>query len=470
MKNNFDYDVIVLGGGPGGTSSAIRLATLGLNVAIVESASFPRAHVGICISDQSLELFSYLDLGDKFQQARFWRRNLTAVNWGETETKLVSQKGFHVDRAILDQLMLNKARAVGVTIYHPAQVLNTVSLQPSGWQIDISKNIGTIMLTGRFIVDAAGRRPALNGPRIKDAPPLVAFYAKWDLEHHPEFDGLIESGEDAWLWYAQTDSNQAIVSIFCDPRQLGSRKAVDLQSIYCHLLEQFDVLDFTRIGRQSTNPLGCDARSQHSGDPVSSCHIRVGDACHSVDPLSSQGVHLALQSGLQAAVIIHTILKKPENTELAIQFYQTRVAEHVNRHADRTRLEYSRVSAVRAETFWHERSGGASMNKFANIPPTTDRPHVQSTLQVTVANDATNELAPVIENHFVEQRQVLKHPNIKGAVAYIHGANLIELLSVLPKKFAYRKMPMYWQNHVSAGTARKIAAWLWDNGVIIEAT
>jgi hypothetical protein len=365
--------------------------------------------------------------------------------------------------------MLRKARAAGVTVYQPARALETQPLKDSGWRTIVANNGGPQVLKGRFIVDAAGRSSAFPGPRIKDSPPLVAVHANWTLKDSPKFDGLIESGEDAWLWYAQTARDRAVVSVFCDPHRLRSKKRGDLQTSYVYLLRQFQVLQSNRFGRQCSDPRGCDATSQHSGDPISDQHIRVGDACLSVDPLSSQGVHLALHSGLQAAIIIHTILKKPENGELAKQFFQMRVAERVSRYTDKTRNEYSRVSAVRPESFWHERAGDATAVESHAIPPLIEPPPKPPPMWVTVSPDATIEQAPVIDGIFVEERQVLRHPNIEGTIAYVDGINLVTLLSVLPQEFSYHNIPARWREHIPITTGSKIASWLWNKRILVEA-
>ena len=58
-----EHDVVILGAGPAGTSAAIRLAQMGLDVGVVERRRFPRSHVGICISDETVALIDYLGLG-----------------------------------------------------------------------------------------------------------------------------------------------------------------------------------------------------------------------------------------------------------------------------------------------------------------------------------------------------------------------------------------------------------------------
>ncbi len=463
------HDVIIVGAGPAGTATAIQLAIMGLNVAIVERYPFPRTHVGICLSDRTLALLQYLGLGDEFHQAQFWQRNLTAVSWGRSETQFVPQPGFHVNRGVLDQLLLNKAEEAGVSVYQPAQMLKTQSLKHSGWQMTIEQAGKRQVLTGQFIVDASGRHSAFRVPTIKDSPSLLAIHAGWELKIVPEFDGLIESGEEAWLWYAQTARDKAVVSVFCDPRHVKSEKHENLQAHYEHLLQQFPLLQPHKMGQQCTETKACDASSYHSADPISNQHIRVGDACISVDPLSSQGVHLALLSALQAAVVVHTILKKPENTELAKQFFNIRMTERIKQFQEKTRNEYSRISIVRPEAFWHERGGNTKVvEPSITLPPTLSEP-AQPHIQVQLSPDTQIEKSPVLDGVFVEEQQVLKHPNIDEAVAYLDGVNLIALLSVLPQKLSYAAIPSLWEKQIAPSQGQKITSWLWEKRILIEA-
>ncbi|HEV7442576.1 MAG TPA: NAD(P)/FAD-dependent oxidoreductase, partial [Steroidobacteraceae bacterium] len=402
MKFAAEHDVVILGAGPGGTSAAIRLAQMGLDVGVVERRHFPRSHVGICISDETVALIDYLGLGREFNNAQFWRRNLTAVRWGDSETRLVPQQGYHVDRAVLDWLMLCRSRSAGARVYQPVQAQEVERLEDSGWGVTIASGERRQLLRARFIVDAAGRRPVIRGARIKDGPPLVSVHANWALRASADFDGLIEAGEDAWLWYAQTARDRAVVSVFCDPRHLRVSRRGGVQAKYSGLLRQFRALRLEQLGEQCSDPQACDATSQHAEDPVGDHYIRLGDSCFSVDPLSSQGVHLALQSGLQGAIVVNTILRKPENTEAAQQFFRMRIAERVGRYTGRTKQEYARVSAMCPNAFWRERAGDVSVVEADGpYPPLEPSPRAPSD-QVAVSSHATLDAAPVIDDVFVQ--------------------------------------------------------------------
>jgi hypothetical protein len=283
-----------------------------------------------------------------------------------------------------------------------------------------------------------------------------------------EFDGLIESGEDAWLWYAQTVHDRAVVSVFCDPRRLRVSKKGGMQAKYSGLLGQFRTLQLEQLGRQCSDPQACDATSHHAEDPIGDHYIRLGDACFSVDPLSSQGVHLALQSGLQGAIVVNTILRKPENTEAAQQFFRMRIAERIARYTGRTQQEYARVSAMCSNAFWHERAGDASeVETYRPHPPLESSPRAPSD-QVAVSPDLTLDAAPVIDGIFVEVRHVVRHPNIDGAIGYVEGVDLARLLSALPPKFAYCDIPKIWRGHIPLATGNRIASWLWNRRILVR--
>jgi flavin-dependent dehydrogenase len=439
---------------------------MGLDVGVVERCRFPRSHVGICISDETLALIDYLGLDHELGRGRFWRRNLTAVKWQDVETRLVPQKGYHLDRALLDQDMLDKARSAGSRVYQPVQVHEVERLDDQGWRVMIASKEGPQLLKARFIVDAAGRRGAIPGARIKDGPPLVALHANWVLDAPAEFDGLIEGGEDAWLWYARTARDRAVVSVFCDPR--GLRAGNGVQAKYRDLLRQFRAGKVEQLGTPCSNAQACDATSHHAEHAIGDHYLRVGDACFSVDPLSSQGVHLALLSGLQGAVTVNTVLRRPENTEAAQQFFRMRIAERIKRYTARTKQEYSVASATRRNAFWHERSADvATPQAQASFRPLKP-PQGEPSGQVAVSPNATFDAAPVIEGSFVQVREVVRHPNIEGSVAYFEGVDLVRLLSALPREFAYRDIPRLWQHHIPSATASRIAQWLWSRRLLVE--
>lgn len=466
MSRTIRHDVVILGAGPAGSAAAIRLAQLGFDVALVERACFPRPHVGICIADETAVLLEFLGVAELFRSSAPWRRALTAVHWGSAGPRFVEQRGYHVDRGKLDQLLLDRASAGGVTIYQPARAMHPPAAREGGYHCDLSVAGVPRRITCAFLMDAAGRRPALPGARTKDGPPLLVLHADWRLRSDAPFDGLIEAGTDAWIWYAQTAKDRATVSVFVDPRRAEFRGGNPLRTKYERLLDQFPVLRSSLTGERCSEPGACNATSSHAVDVVGPYHIRVGDACMTVDPLSSQGVHLALQSGIQSAVIVNTILRRPAAAELAREFYRARIGERVALFSRRMREEYARVAARSRHPFWQERadSGLPGVHSVAELraDPLAGAPG----LRVRVATEAVMSSGPVIVGDFVEQRGLVQHPDLVQPVAFLAGVHLPTLLQDLP--FAIGDLHRYWGYRVGETKAREIARWLWQRRILVE--
>lgn len=457
------HDVVVLGAGPAGTSAAIRLAELGFDVGVVERVPFPRGHVGICISDQTVSLVNALGVAQAFRDAGFCRRFVTAVHWGNDRPRLVPLQGYHVDRAAFDSLMLNRAQSVGAKMYQPANILRIDRPNDSMWGLLLSTEAGLQQISSKFLIDATGRRSAIRSVRVKDSPPLVCIHAMWIPTSEMGFEGYIEAGKNAWLWYAKNGSSSAIVSIFCDPRSLKSTRGGNLQVKYDQLLASFRFRRF--LVEQVSAPRACDASSHHTADPVSDTHIRLGDSCFCIDPMSSQGVHLALQSGMQGAIVVNTVLKKPEQKEVAQRFFRARVASQIARHSERTSQEYGRVSAISTDRFWLERSTDKAIEQ-KNAPKIARLSSARSN-KVAVSTEVTFDIEPVIDGNFVELRPTIRHPDLDGSIRYLGDVDLTTLLTVLPPSFNYDELPDLWQTQIPPTASKLIAAWFWERRVLV---
>ncbi|MBV8496037.1 MAG: FAD-dependent monooxygenase, partial [Gammaproteobacteria bacterium] len=126
-----DTEVLVIGAGPAGTFAAIRLASLGWQVTLVEQSRYPRQKVcGECLGPASLELLDEIGLGADVR--RLAGPSIRQVGWAAADRTIVAEMpacagsryphGCAIGRDILDSLLLERARSQGVDILQPVRV------------------------------------------------------------------------------------------------------------------------------------------------------------------------------------------------------------------------------------------------------------------------------------------------------------------------------------------------------------
>jgi flavin-dependent dehydrogenase len=175
-------DALVIGAGPAGSSTAIRLAQAGWNAVIVEQHEFPRGKVcGECIAAGSLLLLDELGIGPEFR--RVAGPPLRRVGWMSEAGTIVADLpacsvgpypfGRALGRDQLDDLLLRRAKALGVTVLQPAKV-SSIRAEPAGFACDIESMPKSLLTVhASVVIDAHGSWEP--GPALM--PELAA--ARW---------------------------------------------------------------------------------------------------------------------------------------------------------------------------------------------------------------------------------------------------------------------------------------------------
>lgn len=126
MQTNFD--ALIIGAGPAGSSAAILLATAGWSVALIEKQVFPRRKVcGECVAASNLPFLDALGIGDAFasqagpELKRVALMRGTQSVWADLPSAADARHpwGRAIGRETLDTLLLDRARAVGATVLQP---------------------------------------------------------------------------------------------------------------------------------------------------------------------------------------------------------------------------------------------------------------------------------------------------------------------------------------------------------------
>ena len=128
-------DVIVVGGGPGGTTTATMLARKGWRVLLLEREHFPRDHVGESLLPASIPVLEELGALPAIQEAGFlpkwgatmvWGREREPWSWYFKETNQGNPHSYQVWRPRFDQLLLENSRAAGVDAREGHRVLEVL--------------------------------------------------------------------------------------------------------------------------------------------------------------------------------------------------------------------------------------------------------------------------------------------------------------------------------------------------------
>ncbi len=175
---NTSKKVVVMGGGPAGSTAAILLAKAGFKVTLFEKDRHPRYHIGesgILSLPYILQLLDLEErvaaLGCKRKGGVFFDWNERwLINWGET-----GQYTYHVIRSEFDHLLLTRARECGVEVFEETKVEEVVFTDDRASSVIIFNNSQRKEIVCDYLIDATGRAALLARRYLNSQKPLEAF-------------------------------------------------------------------------------------------------------------------------------------------------------------------------------------------------------------------------------------------------------------------------------------------------------
>lgn len=318
----FDYDVIIAGGGPAGSSAAIHLAQRGARVLLAEQKRLPRQKLcGEFISPECLPHFEKLGVSEQMQAAHgaslhstvFYARRGNSVNvpsvwFGDNQLAL------GLSRAEMDQRLLQRAAAAGVTVLEETQVVGLLmnDRRVQGARLKLKGN--EVHYRAPMTIDATGRAGALahrlpsqasRKVRAKARAPLVAF--KVHLEGVRIAPGTCEiyfyrGGYGGLSSIEAGLSNLCFIASARDVRACGADAERVMREVVCQNTRAHHTLaNARRHGEWLAVTLeGFGRRQLVPADGL----IAIGDAASFIDPFSGSGMLMALENGELAARIV----------------------------------------------------------------------------------------------------------------------------------------------------------------------
>ncbi|MBN8247202.1 MAG: tryptophan 7-halogenase, partial [Verrucomicrobia bacterium] len=410
-----------------------RLAQLGFSVVLAEAARFPRRHLGESLTPGVRPLLASFGAASALEGPGVLPVRRLRVHW-ETAPRWREEPEGHgvvVDRGLFDLRLLQQARRQGVRVLQPARVRSR-PWNGRDWILTLDSGRGPGAVRCRFVADASGRRSPFSGPRRRMGHPTVALHAYWRGTSLPD-EPCMEAGPRAWYWGVPLPDGTYNTLVFADRDGLRPRSGdpATLSARFEALLEESSLLKGCRDRRRLTRVAAVDATAWHSEDCVSPASIRVGDAALALDPLSSSGVQKALQSALSGALVINTLLRRPELQSAALAFHRHAVASASERHRRWTSSHYAEAARWRPDPFWTARTADGPASESSAAAPPPRLPSRQECL-VRSAGLEWVEL-PCLGDQFVELRSAVRHPRLDGPVAFVGGWELAPLVRGLPE-------------------------------------
>jgi flavin-dependent dehydrogenase len=457
-------DACVVGAGPAGSTTALRLAQLGHRVILIERARFPRPHVGESLTKGTPILFEMLGLRELWSKLDLVHAPETLVRWDKTEAERLPEAdnsaALTVNRGEFDSLLLKSADVAGVEVIQPTQACRATSCE-SGWQLDIRSDRQIRNIRASYLIDAAGRQSFLPGARVSTLPPTLALCGYLQDSRPPQAT-RIEAIPDGWCWGASVPGKLFSAMVFIDSCTFRQRRPEGLEEFWRSQLAEATLFEDVSKLPVAQPVFALNATTGFTVDSIGPNFVRVGESSFTLDPLSSTGVEKAMQTGYVAAATVHTMITRPERKELSMAFYRARQRETIERHHAWSVDSYRKVVRFGVSPFWRERSRPLTGIQNARLPLRASLPdqNISATTRVRLSGAAQLSKEPCIIDNEVCERTALLHPALGRPVAFVDGIELGCLLSLVPANVDIGTLVTLWSARVSPQRAARVAGWL----------
>lgn len=460
-------DICVIGAGPAGSTFAARMARLGHDVCLIEREAFPRAHVGESLSPGVLPLLDVTGARASVEAAGFSKVRNVLVKWDQAphERHDPGPPGLLVDRGRFDQLLLEHAEALGVRVLQPATVRER-RRDAAGWSLHIETQGRSLELHASFLAEAGGRAAPFPSRRRRTGCRTLALYAYWRGRTLPRAP-RIEAGTDAWYWGVPLPDGSYNTLVFVDVAQFRTRAPRDIGGQFHALIERSELMAGCSGAYLASPVLAMDATPYIDEDSITPFSIKVGEAGLAIDPLSSSGVQKAMQSALAGAIVVNTLLRRPESDDAARRFYRDNLTDACKQHQRWAAAHYATVAARTDSQFWQHRAAGAQLDAPPSLGPDRDLGSHAGT-RVELSPQVTFADRPCIDGDFVAVKPVVCHPDLSRPVAYLGGWELAPLLRQLPAGMTPLELAHSWSSRVPLDSGLAIAGWLLGNGILVR--
>jgi flavin-dependent dehydrogenase len=465
-QNFLETEICIVGGGPAGASVAHQLSLLGYQVLLVERRAFAKKGVAESLPISILPLLDVLSVRDQVEKSSFLNELPPIMRWRSNDSDLQQtvKPSFQVDRGYFDQILLSQAEKVGAKILRSVNVRKPkFNASSKIWEIPIIDKKNEFLLKAEFLVDASGRHSILSAKKQAYSAVTLALSACW--KSSLPLASRIEAGQTEWYWAGALPNHSYNITVFIDKEQFLREKRCSWIDLYKSLLAKSELFPEFLKGELVSEPSFRDATAYFDSNIVDTNYIKVGEASLSLEPLSSQGIALAITSALQASIVVNTLKKHPQDSQLAVDFYVARQQETITR-SQKTAASFYQESRYQESLFWKKRSQIKNDKQiFLNISDNNDI--IDSSYKICLAHEVKIVNLPTIEGNFIIATPAINHPLLDRPVAYLGNIAIVPLLKYILPMQTVMQIILQWSHFLPVEQCWAIMEWLWKKRIIV---
>ncbi len=335
MGANGKRPVVVVGGGPAGSTAALCLRRLGHEVIVYERFKFPRHRIGESLLPGTCAILTRLGVFDRIEAAKFPIKRAATFIWGGDRppwsftfstpktAPWVFDHAYQVTRAEYDQILLNAAAERGAQV-HEATEVTDIDLGANGGPVTVAwKNgSGEGRVEADWLIDASGARgmvnQKLNLRRFDEYYKNMAVYSyfKGGKRYKGDLEGNIFSvtWKEGWMWIIPLKDDVYSVGIVTGIESNAKIREMGAEAFYHEAIKSCPLaMEILGTAKQCDEMRIVREWAYESKQLSAGRAFLCGDSGCFIDPLFSQGVHLATYSASLAAAAIDHLGKHPED-------------------------------------------------------------------------------------------------------------------------------------------------------------